>query len=163
MRKRFNVKITKTGFTLMEAIVAITIITVGIVGVFSLVTQTISSVSVSEDKLIAAYLAQEGIEIVRNIRDTNWIENESTWVGLDAGIYEVDYDAQFLSDYTGTPLNLETATNYYGYGAGNSTKFTRKITITQFGNYINVVVLVEWEEKGKSYNVTAQENLYDWY
>ena len=55
----------------MEAIVAIFVITTGIVGVLSLVTQTISSATFSKDKLIAAYLAQEGIEIVRNIRDTN--------------------------------------------------------------------------------------------
>jgi len=62
------------GFTILEVVVAISLITVGITAIFTLYQQTISITRVSSQRLIAAYLAQEGIEIVRNIRDTNWIE-----------------------------------------------------------------------------------------
>jgi len=154
----------------MEAIVAIFVITTGLVGVLSLVSQTISASTFSKDKLIAAYLAQEGIEIVRNIRDTNWLQSLSWNNGLAVGTYEADYDSQSLSPYSGSPLNLESLTSYYGYNSGNATKFTRKITISEpntvncpAGVCLNVTVLVEWQEKGNIHSVEAQENLYNWY
>lgn len=170
----------KKGFTVIEVIVAIFLITAGIVGVLSLITQTISSVSISRDKLIAAYLAQEGIEIVRNIRDGNWLEQRNNLtLPWDDGIapclpanrpcsaeFEADYDDQNLSSYTGNPLNLENPpSNMYGYGSGTPTKFRRKITITAPAEtyILQVSVLVEWEEKGKPYSVEAQENLYNWH
>ncbi|PJE69035.1 hypothetical protein COU96_01965 [Candidatus Shapirobacteria bacterium CG10_big_fil_rev_8_21_14_0_10_38_14] len=153
----------------MEAIVAIFVITTGIVGVLSLVTQTISSATFSKDKLIAAYLAQEGIEIVRNIRDTNWLQSLSWNNGLGAGEYEADYGSQSLPSFSGNPLNLESLTNYYGYGSGNATKFIRKITISEpntvscpAGSCLNVKVEIFWQEKGAPHKVEAQENLYNW-
>ena len=150
----------------MEAIVAIFVITAGIVGVLALVTQTISSATFSKDKLTAAYLAQEGIEIVRNIRDTNWLQGLSWNNGLGVSVYEADYKASSLSFFSGNPLNLETLTGYYGYGAGDATKFTRKITINDgpvSGSSLNIKVEVSWQEKGTSHKVEAQENLYNWY
>jgi hypothetical protein len=157
------------GFTLMEAILAIFVITTGLVGVLSLVSQTIASSTFSKDKLIAAYLAQEGIEIVRNIRDTNWLQNLDWNSGLAVGIYEADYDSQWLSIYSGNPLNLESLTNYYGYGLGDATKFTRKITISEpatascpASDCLNVKVEVSWQERGNPCSVEAQENLYNW-
>jgi len=163
-----NAKMTKRGFTIIEAIVAIFVITTGIVGVLTLVTQTISSATYSSDKLIAAYLAQEGIEIIRNIRDTNWLDpaNPPWNNGLGVGGYQADYNDLSLSAYTGIPLNLENPpSNMYGYGLGTPTKFTRKITISDGPvsvNSLNIKVEVSWEEKGKPYKVEAQENLYNW-
>ena len=164
MLKYSNVKMTKTGFTMMELIVAIFVITTGIVGVLSLVTQTIYSATYSSNKLIAAYLAQEGIEIVRNIRDTNWLQGLSWNNGLGVSVYEADYKASSLSFFGGNPLNLETLTGYYGYGAGDATKFTRKITISNgpIGDSLNVKVEVSWQEKGNTHSLEAQENLYNW-
>jgi len=161
--KIFKKKNTK-GFTLMEVIVAIFVITAGIVGVLSLVTQTISASIFSKDKLIAAYLAQEGIEIVRNIRDTNWLQGLGWNSGLGASVYEAGYNYQSLFGFSGNPLKLETLTGYYGYGSGNATKFTRKITISggPIVDSLNVKVEVSWQEKGKTYKVEAQENLYNW-
>ena len=169
--EQFNNLTMKKGFTLMEAIVAIFVITTGIVGVSSLVTQTISSATFSKDRLIAAYLAQEGIEIVRNIRDTNWLLTGANWNdGLGTGDWQADYNDSSLSFYTypGNPLNLESLTGYYGYGSGNATKFTRKITISSVPGdtppyyRLNIKVEVSWQEKGTPHKVEAQENLYNW-
>jgi type II secretory pathway pseudopilin PulG len=165
-------KIMKQGFTLMEAIVAIFVITTGIVGVFALVTQTISSATYSTDRLIAAYLAQEGIEIVRNIRDTNWLEGGSnSWnekLDTCSGGCRADYTYSQQVDltlpaYTGQFLNIDVS-GYYGYSGGSPTKFQRKITISSnVDGSLNVKVEVFWQEKGKPYKIEAQENLYDWY
>jgi Tfp pilus assembly protein PilV len=167
MLKCLNVKMNK-GFTLMEAIVAIFVITTGLVGVLSLVSQTISASTFSKDKLIAAYLAQEGIEIIRNIRDTNWVNNNS-WtnnISLNTSSYQLDYQSSQFPDplcSLGPGNYLKYDGNFYNCSSGNDTKFTRKITITDFGNYINVLVSVQWQEKGVQHKVEAQENLYNWY
>jgi prepilin-type N-terminal cleavage/methylation domain-containing protein len=157
------------GFTVLELMTVIFIITVGIVGVSSLITQTISLATLSSQKLTAIYLAQEGIEIVRNIRDKNWVVGESWNNGLvlpqidcSSGC-EADYNDQGLSPYSGTLLKLETGTGFYGYDIGSPTQFKRKITITQPGaDILKVLVLVEWQVKTKTYSVSAQENLYNW-
>ena len=165
----------RQGFTLMEAIVAIFVITAGIVGVLSLVTQTISSAIVSEDKLIAAYLAQEGIEIIRNIRDTNWIEAETYFNDWNEGLTgcsggcEADYTTSSILDPTLPSYNggrfLKIDGGFYNYTSGTDTKFKRKITIGSgpIADSLNVKVEVFWQEKGKTFNVPAQENLYNWY
>ena len=165
----------KNGFTIMEAIVAIFVITTGIVGVLSLVTQTNSSATFSKDKLISAYLAQEGIEIVRNIRDTNWLQGLSWDSGLGAGEYEVDYNAALtfcppICDYDHNLRFLKIDGGFYNYFLGTNTKFKRKITISKeeyplgSGRYDKIIVTVEvsWQEKGKPHSVSAQENLYNW-
>jgi len=177
----------QNSFTLLEMIISIFILTVGIVGVSALVTYTISLATFSSQSLIAAYLAQEGIEIVRNIRDTNWIE-EQTWdndllccisVPCDC---EADYTAQTLTDtYTGRFLYIDIddidgdgVTNVYRYinnpGFNDiQTKFKRKITISQpataecpINECFNVSVVVEWEQKGKTHQIQTQEDLFNW-
>lgn len=61
----------KSGFTLVETLVAISIFSVSIVALISILANGISNTNYAKKKLIAAYLAQEGVEYVRNIRDTH--------------------------------------------------------------------------------------------
>ena len=176
----------KKGFTVIEVIVAIFVIVTGIVGVLALVTQTISSATYSSNKLIAAYLAQEGIEIVRDIRDTNWLEQytdpSNLWdEGLTGcgGVCDettgngciVDYNHSYdpldpydpdLPLYTGQVLNIDTTNGFYSYSVPTPTKFKRKIVITPGVDILAVCVRVEWQEKGVTRQITAQENLYNW-
>lgn len=59
------------GFTLLETIFAVLIIVIAFIAIFSLVNFGISSISVSKNKLIAAELSQEGLELVRWWRETD--------------------------------------------------------------------------------------------
>jgi prepilin-type N-terminal cleavage/methylation domain-containing protein len=59
-----------TGFTLVEVLVAISIFTVSILALMSVLTQGIIQTNYAKTKIIATYLAQEGIEYMRNMRDT---------------------------------------------------------------------------------------------
>lgn len=153
----------KLGFTIIEAITAIFLITVGIVGISGLITQLITSSTISSQKLIASYLGQEGIEIVRNIRDTNLLEIENWDNGLAAGSWQADYNDQSLSPYTGVFLNIESASGLYGYDSGNPTIFQRKIIITKpQDDILEIRVQIFWQEKGRSHQLTVQENLYNW-
>lgn len=60
------------GFSLLEVIIGITVIVMVIVGTIGVYVTTLSTSRTLLQRLIASELAQEGLEIVRNIRDTNW-------------------------------------------------------------------------------------------
>lgn len=62
-------------FTLVETLVAITVLTFAIVGPFRVAQNVLSSSYIARDQLIATTLAQEGVEYVRVVRDSNFIYN----------------------------------------------------------------------------------------
>jgi len=164
----------KKGFTLLEVMIAIFLVTVGIVGVFALINKSAVQMGASPNSLIAAYLAQEGIEIVRNIRDTNWIETPTVFWddGLTLGNNSADYNDLFLTPIPRgvAPPYLNTDTNgYYSYDvANNPTIFRRNIIISKIplagSEYaLKVLVDVSWTEKGKINNVKVEDHLYNWH
>ena len=61
------------GFTLIETLVAITILTLSIVGPLYTANRAIISAQLSRAQLTASYLAQEGIEYVRAMRDNAYL------------------------------------------------------------------------------------------
>lgn len=173
MLKCSNVKMSNRGFTLLEVIIAVFLIIVGISGAFLLITKTLGQMAASSSQLVAAYLTQEGIEIVRNIRDTNWLEqidHTNDWneglTGCSAGCtadytYTASEDPNLLAIPADNFLNID-GNGFYSYSAGTADKFKRKITIDTSTDILEVKVEVTWEEKGKSYQYFAQENLYNW-
>lgn len=160
----------KKSFSLIELIFTLSFLTVGIGSIYSLISQFHTSSSVSSQKLIAAYLAQEGIEIVRNIRDTNLLENENWDNNLENGNWQADFkDNESLRpcpltcDYDHLSfLNFEDSTGFFGYGNGTLTPFKRKIELQKFNDFLNIKVTVFWKERGRSHQITVQENLYNW-
>jgi len=61
------------GQTLIETIVAIGLLTTGVVGGLSLAIYTLGASDVTIKQIIATNLAREGIEVIRQRRDTNWL------------------------------------------------------------------------------------------
>ena len=158
------------GITLIEVIIATFILLVAIVGSYLVFTQIFMATFLASDRLVASYLGQEGIEVIRNIRDTNWISgvalNEK--VATCSSGCQVDYktgtpeDAQAdLTPYNETPLNIDT-NGFYTYEPGTPTKFKRKITITYGTGKLDVLVKVLWDARGQSYSFQAEEILYNW-
>ncbi len=60
--------------TLIEVVIAIGIISTGAATAANVAVQSIRSSAFARDALVAQNLAMEGLEIVRNVRDTNWIK-----------------------------------------------------------------------------------------
>lgn len=157
---------SKKSFTLLEVIIAIFVISLGIIGALSLIGQTLGLPAVSSDRLIAAYLGQEGIEIVRNLRDSNRLSQRENpalpWNnGLAEGDWEADYNDSNLMVFAGRFLRIDGG--FYNYDSGTETKFKRKITISPLGeDILKVSVQVQWQEKGQTNQIVVQENLYNW-
>ena len=160
------------GFTIIELMIAITIMAVSVVAVYALVPFAIKTSVVNTDRYTATQLAREGIEIARNIRDTNWLEQMegpgNTWDdGLTscAGGCEVDYtmpgEADPVLPAYGTGRYLKVDGNgFYNYSSGSDTKFKRKVAITPAGGGLQVIVIVSWSVDYP--DSVLEETLYDW-
>ena len=159
------IKFKNKGFTVLELLTSILVISIGVLTAYSVTQRIFAQTIDSANRIQAVYLAKEGIEVVRNIRDTNWVEGNPDWDdGLTAGDWEADYNtAGTINDtYDGDFLRIDS-TGFYSYSAGTATKFKRKITISSVAiDEIKVEVEVSWQKRGKDHSLTVQENLYDW-
>ncbi len=165
-------------FTILEVILAIFVLTIAISGAFALISQTLVSASLVQSKLIAAYLGQEGIEIIKNIRDSNWIKisqgtPDIVWDkgvsdtlpigGLQHFDFIADYNSSFLSPLEDKPLNL-SLDGFYSYSFGQATSFKRKISVKKIDeNDIEVLVEISWQERGRNHLFQVSDNLTNWY
>jgi prepilin-type N-terminal cleavage/methylation domain-containing protein len=147
------------GFTLIELMVVVLVVSIGMVGVMNLIMRIFLYTRLNQAKLTASFLAQEGIEIVRNIRDTNWIEGADWDDNLDGGYHGADYQTTELSDPRCNPnVPLKFDGNFYSCVGAENTKFKRGITIQKGTDEITVQVSVTWED----YEVKAIEKIYNW-
>src|SRR3989344_7070949 len=64
---------TTKGFTLVETLVAVTILTIAVVAPLYVANRAIVSSQIARDQLVASYLAQEGIEYIRTMRDHEFL------------------------------------------------------------------------------------------
>jgi len=161
------------GFTILEVMFSIAVIVLALGAVLTLASFSASIIPITSQKLIATYLAQEGIETVRNIRDSNWLR-DINWRGaaeiglVPNGDFEADYGSSGLVQvYGGNFLRIDS-NGYYNYTSGNQTKFQRKISVSDNADAdpatedIKIVSLVMWQEKQRNYSVTAEAWLYNW-
>ena len=76
----FHWRFSKTkGQGILEVVIAISVVIVGLVSIMSLVIFNINVQGYNHNMLIASNLAREGVEIIRNIRDSNWLDSEKEW------------------------------------------------------------------------------------
>jgi len=164
-------------FTMIEIIVVIFIVSIGILGVMALVVQNVKSQSYNKDNLIASQLAQEGIEMIRMVRDTNWKNNVAFNTNLypDLGVspayYFMDYTDNKPRSYTGNPAQLilekDSKGFYhdYDYNGGVETPFSRIIIISGsplVGHYLKVICTVTWKNRNQPRSYSLETMLYDW-
>lgn len=71
------------GSTLIELITAIFMLSLALVSALAFTTINFKNEAVGASRLVASNLAREGVELARNIRDTNWIKGDSFAQGLN--------------------------------------------------------------------------------
>ena len=73
----------KKGFTIVETIVAITVLMIAIAGPLTIAQKGLLASVYARDQMISSFLAQDGMEYARNVRYYNII-NDLAWLrGLD--------------------------------------------------------------------------------
>jgi Tfp pilus assembly protein PilV len=118
-------KLATGGFTLIEAMIAVTILTFAIAGPLTSASRALVATEVARDQLTASYLAQEGIEYVRAMRDDEYLAaykvggaNVSTtaWTNFISGS-----DAASITSCRATTCTLDPAAlGGMGHQSGDS-------------------------------------------
>ncbi len=109
-------KMREKGFTLVETLVAISILVIALTGPLAIVAQSLKSSYFSRDEITAAYLAQEPIEYIRNLRDQNGLRytNASQWMN---GISTDEFGNNIINNPGSNTIrvNLVWDTNHYKF------------------------------------------------
>lgn len=79
-------KLNNFGFTILEMLLALSVLSVGIMTAFTLSLSNLQTTKDNYNRILAINLAREGLEIVRNLRDTNWLK-------MDKNLADCDEDA----------------------------------------------------------------------
>lgn len=61
-------------FSFLEVIISVAIGSIAFLAIFSLASQNFNAANLTKMRFVAAHLAQEGIEVVANIRSNNWLK-----------------------------------------------------------------------------------------
>jgi len=166
------------GQILIESIVAISI---GLVGVLGFMLLLARSAAVGKDigaEASAAYLAAEGIEMVKSIVDGNYTKDLAWNDGLGGGTYEMAYGDTAPVASSGRRLCFHGDTGLYDYDNGGgcsgadeaTTTYRREIMITSLArdgvtgdDEMKVISVVRWTARGgEERSVSVENHFFDW-
>jgi prepilin-type N-terminal cleavage/methylation domain-containing protein len=178
-----------SGFTLIETMVAISLLSVAIVAPMTLTAQSLKTAYYARDQITASYLAQEGIEGVRAIRDSQILQIAQSPNGSQINLFgpipvgqnfTVDAHQTGAEDAIATCAStcppLQTDGTLYGYSAGwTATNFTRTVYacyVQQISpgtcngtpsDEMHLSVTVTWQTGAfQTRSFSISENLYRW-
>jgi len=179
---RYWIRDTNRGFTLIETLVAVIIFTFSIVGIIVITGQGISDANIAKNRLVASYLSQEGIEIIRSVRDSNSFDTSGNgWDNFNlatapcAGVdgCTVDYSTVVSSAPNpigpcpsgGCQIAYNTGTGYYEVDlSGVPHLFQRIVHLSMIGtDEVQVTSTVTWTQGTLERHVTVVENIFNWY
>ncbi len=155
---------SNSGQVLVEAIVAISLLTVGFLAIFALLGRSLSLNRATVQSYTATYLAAEGIEIARNIVDTNGIQKKAWNDGFGNNDYEMEYNSNSLTQNQGRFLAYDPSAHLYSYGGSIQTPFKRVVRINLVGSdEIRVNSIVTWTSiGGGNFQVNLEDHFMNW-
>ncbi len=163
------------GFTLIETLVAVSMLSVAIVAPMTLVSKSLASAYYARDQVTAFFLAQEAVEAVRHLRDHNTlIIAEGAYLDppgppdLFAGVpigsgndFIIDTRTDNITKINDTGCGnptLKTDSTFYGYGTNpcladdspwTPTSFSRMVhaeyVAGSSNNEVRLTVTVSWK------------------
>lgn len=175
-------------FTLIETMVAISMLVTTIVAPLTIAANSLFQSRYARDQVIATYLAQESVEMIRYVRDKNLMQITSAPQGsnydwLD-GIWQSSSDGKWIYlDWTSVRNNpayylcsnpekpkscpyLNYDGIYTNVDTGTPTKFKRAVKITKSTDNTDEIKIesrVYWQTGGNNLKfVTVTAFLYNW-
>lgn len=179
-------KTLRKGFTLVEILIAISILSIAILATFTAVSNSLKSTNFSEDQTAAYYLADEALEYIRNRRDSNAIQHINN-LGSAGSFPWLSGVAQIASDpcypgkvcYVDIPnntigtcasnaascpvLQYNASSGLYQYTTGTATQFKRSLAFTAINSTeMSITVSVAWTTQGISKTYSQTLVLKNW-
>jgi prepilin-type N-terminal cleavage/methylation domain-containing protein len=176
------------GFTLVETLVAVSILSLSVVATFTAVQNGLQNSSIAKDQITAFYLAQEAMEFIKNRRDENalytinggvpahswlWGLSETNdvsnpcWFGkvcmIDSPAKTITYCGMTFSAGTCTRLKQDPTTGLFGYSYSSQTIFRRGIQFTEIVPNREVLVTIEmnWTSRWGEKSFQVSELLFN--
>lgn len=159
----------QSGFTISESVIAVMLIVVSLVSILTLINRANGFMVVAFNRLAATNLGQEAIEIVRNTRDSNWI-NGQTWNGGLIGNcggqeMKIDYlNGLSCIESEEDPYLLFDGNLGYNHNEGQISIYKRIVRITPLSNHeLKIEAIVSWNSRNTDFEVVVEDHLYNWY
>ena len=167
-----NIQTKKSAFSLLEVIMILFIASVGIMAALSLAIRSAYFQQAKKELGTAMFLANEGADIMKNIRDTNVIASSSydNWTGAGSAgdgvhLYKLDYSTLLATTTTSIDtavLQQSTSTGFYLHNSSfPNSIFSRLITASTTGDVTEVESWVQWKSRGNVFNYKINTVLYD--
>lgn len=170
---------TVSGFTLLEMLFAVIIFSFALVSLITITGKGVAATSSAKEQLTAQYLAEELIEVGRNMRDHNylnygvadWFDELEACTGTNVVCDIADYSvAPLLTPCTSNPGGVcGVLDNNQGQfrseaGTGDTTTFERGLTITKSadGQQAIMTATVRWKQKNLGRVYVLQTSLANW-
>ena len=158
------------GFILLEAIIAVGVLVTIFAATIALYVSSVSGLRISNDQLIATYLAQDGMEQVIAKRQYNydnnlaWLEGLSQCTTLSpcsAEYFERGLHLALPACVLDCALYLGANGEYSSDTSGTLSRFKRKVEITTNGHEARVVVRVLWPDGPDTLQIPVSYTLYN--
>lgn len=164
--------IKNSGFTLLETLAALSVLTFAVIGPLTLASYAIRSASVSQNQLMTSYLAQEAMEYIKNKRDnialagaSDWLEGLGNCRGSRGCVIDIPNNNIINCGGGDCPkIKYDSTTGFYNYSSGVETSFIREIKLSDVvaGREARITVTVSWQEIFGSKSFTLEENIFNW-
>lgn len=159
------------GFTLIETLVAVSVLLMALLGPLEIAAQSLRSAYYSRDQITAYYLAQEGIEYVRAVRDENYLNNQDWLTNLtdcDSVMCTVDMPnfSHAVCPNGVCPVLLKTdAGGLFNQNSGSAAIFTRSVILRPVSGITDeriITVTVSWRSAGIQRTFSLSERIFNW-
>ena len=158
------------GFTLIETLVAIAVLMISIAGPLTIANKALTSALYARDQSIASNLAQESIEMIKNLKNNNLVNSVTFLNNIDGagkcmgdnGKCDVEINSSDIFEVktdcpSGCPIYFSDTDGYSHNVGGSKTIFTRYYYLTKAPtgfsptvyndpNDYMVTVVVQWYE-----------------
>ncbi len=160
---------------MIESIIATSLVIVGILGIMSLIVNSSHRSASATNKLVAAYLAAEDIEVVKNMLDASYVQNTAFSDALPVGQFAVNYNSAAPHSVTNQSQmqvwhNI-TPPNFFSQKTipldpgvrDNQTIFSRYILIGAPDSHTyEVQSVVIWKDNGVTASTTLVDQFTSW-
>ena len=175
--KKLKLNQIQEAFSLVEIIIVLFIISLGLVGILSLIVQNVQSQNYNKNNLIGYQLSQEGIELIRRERDSNWLATPYNGFAYNI-VPESNVVYSYCLDFTNTtpnnyetsdvacPLNFNSIEGLYVHdNSWPASGFSRliKVEMIENGSALRVISEVYWQNPNGAGSYITEALLYDWY